>query len=565
MKNYFIIFSLLFKYMFRKGGEKSSKWIWAAYIFVGVVFAFIILSICLAVGMLAETVNAMGMLPEFVTLMLAMSCVGVVLFGLVPMMTYLYFSRDTEFMLTLPVKPSTVFMAKLSVVYITEIIVSTVILLPAMLTVGIMTAQGAVFYIVMVFEVLLVPAIPLVLVAVLAIPLMWVVSFFKNKGALASIVMILLGCGVFAAYYALIAGMSSSGDNFNPEEVVAALSAVLNNVADILIPLAAVARLATLSPVTAFGEFSVGTAAMINLAVFVGFAVVLLALAVLVSSAVYRRGARSILEGGTKKNNGKVEFKQSGSALSALFKKEWRELVRTPAFAFQCLSGILLCPIIIYFMSSMFTSGFEASGGADEVTAEFLNFMTLLKSFVLIGFISMFSVSMNVGAPTAITREGGNCYVLKTMPVPYRTIVTAKLLLYVLISSLSIVTSLIVSSIMAFDLANVIFGTIFLLLYNYGYNCVCVYIDLRRPKLNWSTPNEAVKNNRNSVVPMLINMAASIVIIALPVVFLILIPSTLIAKIVAWTLLCGVGVTAAIVFHNLLFANADRLFDKIAA
>ena len=91
MKNYFIIFSLLFKYMFRKGGEKSSKWIWAAYIFVGVVFAFIILSICLAVGMLAETVNAMGMLPEFVTLMLAMSCVGVVLFGLVPMMTYLYF------------------------------------------------------------------------------------------------------------------------------------------------------------------------------------------------------------------------------------------------------------------------------------------------------------------------------------------------------------------------------------------------------------------------------------------------------------------------------------------
>ena len=565
MKNYFRIFSLLFKYIFRKGGEKSSKWIWAAYIFVGLVFAFIILSICLAVGMLAETVNAMGMLPEFVTLMLAMSCVGVVLFGLVPMMTYLYFSRDTEFMLTLPVKPSTVFMAKLSVVYITEIIVSTVILLPAILTVGIMTAQGAVFYIVMLFAVLLVPAIPLVLVAVLAIPLMWVVSFFKNKGALASIVMILLGCGVFAAYYALIAGMSSSGDNFNPEEVVAALSAVLNNVADILIPLAAVARLATLSPVTAFGEFSVGTAAMINLAVFVGFAVVLLALAVLVSSAVYRRGARSILEGGTKKNNGKVEFKQSGSALSALFKKEWRELVRTPAFAFQCLSGILLCPIIIYFMSSMFTSGFEASGGADEVTAEFLNFMTLLKSFVLIGFISMFSVSMNVGAPTAITREGGNCYVLKTMPVPYRTIVTAKLLLYVLISSLSIVTSLIVSSIMAFDLANVIFGTIFLLLYNYGYNCVCVYIDLRRPKLNWSTPNEAVKNNRNSVVPMLINMAASIVIIALPVVFLILIPSTLIAKIVAWTLLCGVGVAAAIVFHNLLFANADRLFDNIAA
>ena len=563
MKNYFTIFRLFFKYMFRKGGEKSSKWIWAAYIFVGLVFAAVIASICVTIAVLANTVNGMGLLPEFITMMLVVACVAVVLLGLVPMMTYLYFSRDTEFMLTLPVKSSTVFMAKLSVVYLTEIIVSTVILIPAMLSVGIITGQGALFYIIMLFAVLLVPAIPLVIVAVLAIPLMWIVSFFKNKGALTSIVVILLGCGVFAAYYALIAGLNSgSGDEFDPEAVVASLTNALNTVAAILVPLAAIARLATLSPKTAFGEFSVGTAALINLAVFVGFVVVLLALAILVSSAVYRRGARSILEGGTKKNNGKIEFAEKSSALSAFFKKEWRELVRTPAFAFQCLSGILLCPIIIYFMSTMFSTGLDV-GGEDEIAAEVDKIIALIKSFVLIGFIAMFCVSMNVGAPTAITREGKNFYLLKVVPMTYRVQIRAKLLLYVIVSSLSIVTSLVVTAVLAFDLTNLIFGTIFLLLYNYGYNCVCIYIDLRRPKLNWSTPNEAVKNNRNAVVPMLINMAVGILLIAIPVTFVLIIPSEIVAKLVSWTILCGMGVASALVFHNLLFANVDKLFEKI--
>lgn len=565
MKNYFTIFKLLFKYMYRKSGEKSSKWIWAAYVFIGLVFAGVIASICLTIAMLASTVNEMGLLPEFITLMLTVACVAVVLLGLVPMMTYLYFSRDTEFMLTLPVKSSTVFMAKLSVVYLTEIIVSTVVLIPSMLSIGIITGQGALFYIIMLFAILLVPAIPLVIVAILAIPLMWIVSFFKNKGALTSIVVIVLGCGVFAAYYALIAGMNSgTGDEFDPNAVAAALTQTLKTVATVLVPLAAIARLATLSPKTAFGEFSVGTASLINLAVFVGFAVVLLALAVLVSAAVYRRGARSILEGGTKKTAGKVEFKESGSAFSAFFKKEWRELVRTPAFAFQCLSGIFLCPIIIYFMSTMFTTGMEAGSSEDEViTAEVVRMITLIKSFTLIGFISMFGVSMNVGAPTAITREGKNFYLLKVIPVSYREQIRAKVFLYVIISSLSIFTSLVVTAILAFDIANIIFGTIFLLLYNYGYNCVCVYIDLRRPKLNWSTPNEAVKNNRNAVVPMLISMAIGILLIGIPIMFVMIIPSEIIAKIVAWVILCGIGVTAAIVGHNLLYANVDKLFDKI--
>lgn len=563
MKNYLTIFGLLFKYMFKRSGEKSSKWLWLAYAFIGVVFAAFIVMICLGVSQMAAAVASLNLLPEFLTVLLAIACVAVLLFGIVPMLNYLYFSRDTEFMMSLPVKPSTVFMAKLSVVYLTEIVVSTLILVPCMITIGATLGLNPFYYFVSVLAVLLVPAIPLVLIAVIAIPLMYIVSFFKNKGALTSIVLILLFGLLFAGYYYLITKMSfagAEGEEFNPEQFIQEFSSVFMSVAKILFPLAAIARLATLSPHTMFGDFPVGAAAAINAAVFIASAAVLAIIALLVSSAVYKRGARSMLEGGGKKTDTKIEFKSGGSALKALFKKEWRELFRTPAFAFQCLSGIVLCPIIIFFMSTM--TDFGAMGEA--VPAETAALINTIMSFVLIGFIGMFGISMNTGAATTITREGGNFWLLKTVPVTYRTQIKAKLLLYVAISTVTVAVSLAVSALLAFDAVNLICGIIFLLTYNYGYNCFCIFMDLQRPKLNWTTPNEAVKNNRNAVVPTFINMGVSIILIAIPILCLIFISSVTVAVAVSWAALIAAGIAAAVVFHNLLFANADRMFDRLS-
>ena len=566
MKNYFTIFKLLFKYMFKRSGEKSSKWIWLAYAFIGLAFGCLIFFMCMGVRSVATVVASMGLLPEFLTVLLGIACIAVLFFGIIPMLNYLYFSRDTEFMMTLPVKPSTVFMAKLSVVYLTEIVVSTLLLIPVMITVGVTLSLSPVFYIVSVIAVVTVPSLPLVLIAIVAIPLMYIVSFFKNKGALTSIVLIVLFGLIFAAYYYFVMKMSFSteGEDFDPQELVERFSAVFMTFAKILFPLAAIARISTLSTHTAFGEFTVPAAVAINAAVFVASVIVLLILAVLVSSAVYKRGARSMLEGGGKKTDVKIDFSSSGSAFSALFKKEWRELFRTPAFAFQCLSGVVLCPIILFFMSSMTTTGITVESGGEAMPAETMALVKNIVNFIMICFIGMFGVSMNTGAATTITREGANFWMLKTMPVPYKVQIRAKLTLYLIVSSLTVLLSLIVVSISSFNLTNLICGLVFLMLYNYGFNCFCVYMDLYRPKLNWTTPNEAVKNNRNAVIPMFINMAVSILLVAVPVLCLIFIPSILVAMIVSWAVLIIFGVAVAIVFHNLLYANAEYMFEKLS-
>lgn len=50
----------------------------------------------------------------------------------------------------------------------------------------------------------------------------------------------------------------AEGEEFDPEQFIQKFSSVFMSIAKILFPLAAIARLATLSPHTMFGDFPVG-------------------------------------------------------------------------------------------------------------------------------------------------------------------------------------------------------------------------------------------------------------------------------------------------------------------
>lgn len=557
MKNYFKICSMLFKYMFKRGGEKSSKWIFLAYGVLGVTFAILLISVCFGVSVMSVAFRDLGLVAELITLLLAIGCVIVVVFGLIPMINYLYFSKDTEFMMTLPVSPSTIYFAKITVVYLTEAIVSVLFLVPCMLTVGVTLNLGGIFFIVSIISTLLVPAIPLVVVSIVAIPMMYIVSFFKKKGALSSVVLILLFAGLMVGYLFLMEGINGAlpeGETVDFTAIVTKFSNGLKSTCKILLPLYAVARLAVGSNNTLFGDFSVPVASLINFVSFVVVVAVLVLIAFLVSALVYRRGVRSMLENAKGKSSGNATFTKSSSAFWALVKKEWRELFRTPAFAFQCLSGIIMCPIMLVFIMVTSETGFAVGGDLRS---------SLLISFILIAMIGMVGMSMNIGAATTITREGKNFYLMKTIPVDYKTQIRAKCMLYLIVSSITILVSQAVASLLCFNLVNLICGTVFLLVYNYGYNCFAIYLDLSRPKLNWATHNEAVKNNRNAVLPTFINMGVFILLLVAPVVAVVIVPSLTIMLIVTWSLLMVVAVAVALLFHFLLYSHVQRFIERI--
>ncbi|MDR2201273.1 MAG: hypothetical protein LBP26_00685 [Clostridiales bacterium] len=565
MKHYLLILKLLLINALprKKGAGESGKRVSRVAVlgFVGLFCAYAAMAalICYVVAVLGPTFAVLGVTAEFIAVIFGAAGIVTLLFGVVSLLSYLYFSRDTEFFLSLPVKPSAIFLAKFTVAYIFGSITSTALLLPSLVTFGIVTSAPVHFYFLIPIGIALAPAIPQMLAAALAIPLMYVVGFFRRKGALTSIVLLVV-FGVFFGFYFYLVQSANSGEFLSdPLAIALAMQSSMRAMANIVYPYYAFARAAVGADV--FGGAFVSVVA--NLFVFLGSVALSVFIAGLISQYVYKRGAASQLEGYKNKSTGREKYSQS-SAFMTLVKKEWRELIRTPAFAYQCLSPIIIAPLFIGIMA--FTSVGDAlklsfAGGGVSANADLLR---TIVWFIFFLFVMMFAAGFNIAASTAVTREGQNFYLSKQIPVSYAVQIKAKLFVSFAISLVAMLASLIMLTVAFPDLLNLGLSLIFFPIYIYGFICFSIYFDLRKPKLDWAVPNQAMKQNFNAVIPYFINILITIALGAVVFVMFIYIQSFTLALVLVWSVLFVFALAAAVPAHVLLFKNAAALYDRLS-
>ena len=561
MRQYKLVLKLLLRNLFRTGGDKKrSGYIIGAYIAIGIFCIMIAAVLAFVTFFLSAQFASFGLTDELVTMIIGLGCVAVFLFGLVPMLSVLYFSKDSEFFLSLPIKPSVVYIAKLTIVYLSELVISSLMLAPALITVGATLKLGALYYITMLFAMLTSPCLPLLIASVIAIPLMYVVSFFRNRGASASVVLILMFALFFAIYYYVYFISATRFDDIDGaywEQLAMSMRGMMTGIAESIYPIYALVRFANF---TAYEGMSVGVSMLVNAIIYCVTIAALMCLAVLVSAAVYRRGLSGQLENSGARSKSQAEYSASG-VIKSLMKKEWRELVRTPAFAFQSLSGVILGPIILIFMGLSFKLEGAAATPDASASAQFVS--EYMQHFIFLGMLCMISIGMNIGASTCISREGQNFCYCKIIPVSPETQLKAKVYLYLLVSAVGTAVAFAISSALKFNLWMFLLSAGFLALYDYGYVHFTVWFDLIKPKLEWVTPNEVVKNNRSAIVPVLINICVSFVIMLLPVLLMAFMPVAWVGMAVGWVIIYAIAIASLIVFPRLLYKNASRLYAEI--
>lgn len=564
MKGYLSVLKLLFKNMLKKSGKDGKGIRIFSAVMLGILYVSVAAFLVYMITAISSIVTQHNMQSEILTIVFAVCCVAILFLGIIGILNSLYFSRDTEFFLSLPIKTSTVYFAKMTVVYATTLVIEALIMLPCIIAMGVMMQMSAIFYIVCLIVILTLPALPIMLASIIAIPLMYIVSFFKNKGALTSIVLIVIFGLFFLGYYLVIMNFSNSmangGDVVDINELFLKFKDAFVTVSNILLPLSAAAKLATLTPVYGLGA---GLSSLVNAVTYIAFMAALTVIALLISSAVYKRGAAAMLEGARNTKVEKRDYKASGSAIKALFLKEWRQLVRTPAFAFQCLSSLILTPIIVVVMSI-------SMGGASEMGegAEMLGMMSGLMNIFM---IMMIGVGINSGACTAITREGETFYYNKVLPVDYSDQIKAKKLLYLAISYAAITLSIVLAMVFSKSIWLPLIGFGFFIPYNYAFVNFALYFDLNSPRLKWTTPNEAVKNNKSAMVPMFINMGISMVLMFVSIGISTanidvegqLTQSGQLGLVILFAALYVVGIALAVICHKLLHKNVTRLYERI--
>jgi len=137
-----------------------------------------VLKLCVTTPILSVTGRLDAKIIVFVfTIMQVLSIITVTL-GL---SKSLYFADDNKMLLTLPVKPDTLFFSKIIVYYITELKKSFAYMMPLFVAFGILNGYPFIYFLIAMLGFLFVAMFVVLLSALLSIPAMFITSFLKRN------------------------------------------------------------------------------------------------------------------------------------------------------------------------------------------------------------------------------------------------------------------------------------------------------------------------------------------------------------------------------------------------
>ena len=488
-----INFRMRFANMGAKRGDDGPKkrnntWL---YVVMGIAFAYLLVIYCAMLFGMYEVFGELGSASVLLGLTMFAAVALSLLMGVVMMISSLFFAKDSELLAGMPIKPMTVFASKFTYVYINEAVTTALILIPSMVMYGLTTGCGAGFYIMMLPVILLLPAIPLVVSALISMLIMNLLARIRNRNSITMVMSLLFVVVYLLGYSWFLNLMNGSVD----------IAGVISSNLDIMSSFSKVYPPIDWAVNSMTAE--IGAAALQFLFLFAVSALAL-AIVVLLAQKIYYKGALLQLESPRKKSSAKkVRESSQRSVVSAVIRREFISLIKTPVYLMNCVSTVILMPAIFLIIGSQ---NFGGEGGLPELAAEF---PTVVLG-VVIGIAGFFA-TVNTASGTIISREGKGLNFIKGMPIKASDFVKGKMFVAWLLSAIPVVLLYIIMyALTKLNILYLLAG----LLFDLGVCGImvhlCAFVDMRMPKLQWDNPQYVVKQSFNAVSGMLFGMAALI-------------------------------------------------------
>ena len=447
----------------------------------------------------AAMINA----PQMILTMAAI-CSGliVLIFGIFYIIGTLFLAKDTEFLASLPLSQGSVFMTKFAMVLLGEYPFAFFLMLPPVIIYGIGTQKGVIYYILAIICTLLLPFLPLVISAFLALLLMNIVSRSKRRDMITIIGSIIMMVLFIGGQNYLMSRMPENREDF--------LMALLQS-SDAIIEFMGRAFPPSIWITKVLSSGGVDSAW--NLLFLVAATIAAFLAVYLLASFIYQRGATAQLETRSAPGKTKLTYRRS-SQVFTIFKNELLIILRTPIYALNSLVVVFMAPLLL---AIPFFGGNFSNDSDLQFIFQFLgnNDSQAILMLVSAGIITLL-VMINPAVSTTFSREGKNIWVLKTIPVKPVVQVYGKLLAGYSISFVATLVTIVIA-IFLFKI-NVLTTIMILILCSLALvpvSSIGLYIDLIRPKLQWNNPQEAIKQNMNAMLAMLIGfLAVSVFVIA---------------------------------------------------
>ncbi len=458
------------------------------------------------------------------------------LFGISITTKTLYFGQDKD-ILKLPVDGKMIYLAKITYLFICELAFSTILTLPVFIQFGVLSGQNILFYFTLLPCTLYFPVVPFLIGLVLSVPAMYVVGYLKNKFTVMLFIYVaFVAVGFFLYIYVLkfIIALLQSGDlqSVFSENVIVMIKSFSNY----------------LFPQVLYKNLLLNYHYINSLIINFTMCALLILCIYYFSKRSYLKILLGNIEGESHSFTKKTLVKERSTS-RALFFREFLTIFRSVNYSFQYLTVVITTPLMVYFSNAI-----ASNIGASQLGEGMLPGISVL---VLIMFLSMGSSF----AATSVTREGGNFFHTKIIPVKYSTQIFVKFIMYVIVALPSIFMSCIVLAIFGFlsyfegTMIAIAVGMVII-----GNIASSISLDIKRPQFMYLDDKEltGTNNNVNTSLSLGFIIAALMGIGSIVVSFLVSIPAI-------YLVLFGFSVPYMVVGIFSLFYKLNKRYSNIEA
>lgn len=408
----------------------------------------------------------------------------------------LFFGKDTQIVAALPISDRSVLTARLVMVILSESLISLVFCAPAIVMYGAKIGAGIGYYLRMLLFVPMLPIIPIAIVTLISFLLIRVSALWKRREG----VTVLFSFVFIALILYWETTVTSNIDESDMEKFMMELLKSQRQLINLIF-----AFFPPIAWLTA--AFSgTGLAAWGNGLLFTALSIAVIGIVIFLLGGSYQKLSIRQSEVLAKLNKGKsrgIGKDAQRSPRMALWLAEMREVITTPIYAMNGLSGVILFPILMVIAAINMNSDPQKMG-------ELSKYLSMVTPSLFAGVwtgVLCFCCTMNTAMFTAVSREGKRNYFSRIIPVEPSTQLQAKLMMGLTINGVTMLVMSVVGIVVFPDMwlriiCALVIGSAFSLL-----SCaVALILDTYRPRYQWKNETEAIKQNVNVILSMLLNI-----------------------------------------------------------
>lgn len=430
---------------------------------------------------------------QLISIVLLATQIISLLFAVGNIIKVLFQNRDNELLMSMPVHPKQVFVSKILLSYIQELIINACITLPLMISIGILGGFSIYFYFMLPILVVLLPILPTATALMLSIPVLYIIKFFQ-KHSIISTALILVVVIVGIVLYSNILSAFAESFNIVSKQIETVININVN-----------VTKFGNANTFYLFLAESVMFPKYIyKMLLYLGVSGAVFVIAFFVVKPFFFKVAMSSLENST--NVYKEGKYKKRSQFKSLLYNECLNVFRSPGMIFEYFLFTILMPFVVVVYDNLLLGLVVNQSGA----------LMINGAHLLI--VAVFATLSNIYSASAISREGANFYILKSTPVGYYTQTLAKIVFNAIFS----VGAIVITGIVACFYMNVwvaILTTLICVFLSLGHMFSCFDNDIKSPTLDWYDSGDISKVNKNTthsiIKGLLLSILMGVVVISL--------------------------------------------------